>query len=77
MQSVSCCNQKVSQAWTLFLFHYSGSFDIEKYVQSKTSYIIIFGTPSLTKVRGHKGFEHHDCYDEAYSLIGKTAYFYV
>lgn len=31
----------------------------------------------MIKVRGYKGFEYYDCYDEVYSLIGKIVYFYV
>lgn len=57
-----------------YLFHYTDNFDVEKHVQNKISHLIILWTPSMPKLRGHKGFEPHDCH-EAYNLIGKTCIF--
>lgn len=77
MWSVSCSNQNISQVWILFLFHSTGSFHLQKHTQNKIGHTIILWMLSMTKLRGHKRFRHYDCHDEAYSLTGKTLYFYL
>lgn len=46
-------------------------------MQNKISHLIILWTPSVPKLRGHKGFGHRDCHNETYSLIGKMCIFFV
>lgn len=60
-----------------YYFYFTGSFQIEKHMQNKIGHSIILWMPSMTKLRGHKSFEDYDCNDEAYSLTGKTLYFYL